>query len=233
MVILSRCTQLISALLLILPLGCRRSGLPATESLFASIPCSSLPEYFPFPNSGTGDLFWGTDEAEWEGNYLQHMKEPSLYTCGTVFNTQPQYRFLWDRSLSEPIAVRLQVHPNGAGTLFVRELANGGMIPPPMPGKKAPTWDEWFTLKTGKTVEIDVNQTQQITHLFDAVFQIPFDPNPIGNTTDGSDWIFESRVEGRYRLRDFRNVPIEPSRTLGLLLVRDLGSIPIQPEAIY
>lgn len=219
--------------LAVMPLGCRRSARFERGARFASIPCSSLPEYFPFTNSGTGDLSYGSDQAEWETNLLQHMKEPPLYSCGSSLDSQPAYRFLWDRSLSKPIAVRLMVHPNGEGTLLVRELAHCCLMPPPERNQKALTWEEWLTLDTDRTFDLDVGQTRKLVSLFDVVFHHPFDPNPIPNTTDGSDWIFESRVQGRYRLRDFRNVPPESARTLGLLLVRDLGRIPIQEQEIY
>jgi hypothetical protein len=218
---------------LFMPLGCKKPANFERGDLTASILCSSLPEYFPLPNSGTGDLFYGGDQAKWEGNYLQHMKEPPLYACGSSLDTQPVYRFLWDRSLSKPIAVRLTVRPNGAGTLYVRELAHCCLMPPPKQGQKAQTWDEWLTLETDRAVDLDVDQTRRLTSLFDAVFHHPFDRNPIGNTSDGSDWIFESRVHGRYRLRDFRNVPPESAKTLGLMLVRDLGRVPIHAQEIY
>jgi len=218
---------------LVVSSGCKKPTNFGREAPFASTSCSSLPEYFPFPNSGTGSLFWGIDQAEWERNLLQHMKEPPLYACGSSLDTQPVYRFLWDRSLSKPIAVRLTIHPDGAGTLFVRELAHCCLMPPPERGQRALTWDEWLTLETDRTVDLKVDQAQQLTSLFNGVFHHPFDPNPIGRTTAGSDWIFESRVQGRYRLRDFRNVPPESARTLGLLLVRDLAGIPIQAQEIY
>lgn len=224
---------LFSAWLSLSLLGCRKRQAAPVEDSFASISCSSVAEYFPFAVRGTGEFFNGVDQADWETRNLQHMREPSLYTCGQAFDTQPQYRFLWDRSLSEPIAVRLQAHPDGTGTLFIRELANGGMIPPPKPGEVAPTLDEWLALKTDKRIDLSADQTRHITQLFHTVFHHPFDPNPIGSSMDGSDWIFESRVEGLYRLRDFRNVPPQSARALGLLLVRDLGGIPLQPDAIY
>jgi len=175
----------------------------------------------------------GNDQADWERNTLQHMKEPPLFACGSSLDTQPVYRFLWDRSLSKPIAVRLTVHPDGAGTIFVRELAHCCLMPPPERGQKALTWDEWLTLEADRTVELNVDQTRKLTSQFDAVFHHPFDPDPIGNSLDGSDWIFESRVRGRYRLRDFRSVPPQSARTLGLSLVRDLGGIPVQAQDIY
>ena len=125
---------LASGLLFVLIFGCRKTTSVEPVDTFASVHCSSLPDYFPFAVMGaTGDFFYGDYQAEWEANYLRHMKEPSLYACGAL-SSQPEYRFLWDRSLSEPISVRLVVHPDYAGTLFVRVLANGGMIPPPRPG---------------------------------------------------------------------------------------------------
>jgi hypothetical protein len=48
-----------------------------------------------------------------------------------VFGYATIYRFICDRSLCETIAVRLQKHPDGAGTLPVRELTNGDLTPPP------------------------------------------------------------------------------------------------------
>src|ERR1039458_10423712 len=111
----------LTAISLLLPLGCRNTTDLQREDLIASKSCSSLSAYFPLPDTGTGNLFYGTDQAEWEGNLLQHMKEPALYACPSSLDTQPVYRFLWDRSLSKPIAVRLTVHADGSGTLFVRE----------------------------------------------------------------------------------------------------------------
>ncbi len=218
---------------LVMASGCKQPTKFVSGDTITSTPCSSLPEYFPPPNSGTGELFYGNDQAEWERNYLQQMKELPLYACGSSLDTQPAYRFLWDRSLSKPIAVRLEVRPDGAGRLFVRELAHCCLLPPPRRGEKAQTWDDWLTLDTDRAVDLNVDQTRQLTSRFDTVFHHPFDLNRAGNTTDGSDWIFESRVQGRYRLRDFRNVPSESASALGLLLVRDLAGIPIQESEIY
>jgi len=219
--------------LLITILGCKKHQQPKSEDNFASTPCSPLPEYFPRPNSGTGEFSFGDDQAKWEGNYLQHMKEPPLYACGSQLDTQPVYRFLWDRSLSKPIAVRLVVHPDGNGTLHLRELTHCCMMPPPARGEKAQTWDEWLTLQTEKTVNLNIDETRQVTAQFQTVFHHPFDPDPIRNTTDGSDWIFESRVDGRYRLRDFRNVPPESAKRLGLHLVRDRAGVQLTQAEIY
>jgi hypothetical protein len=96
---------------LVMAPGCKQPTTFERGDTIASTSCSSLPEYFPRPNSGTGELFYGNDQADWERNYLRHMKELPLYACGSSLDTQPVYRFLWGRSLSKPIAVRLEVRP--------------------------------------------------------------------------------------------------------------------------
>ncbi len=50
---------------------------------------------------------------------------------------------------------------------------------------------------------------------------------------DGSDWIIESKVNGRYRLVDFRNGHSEPARNFGLYLVSELAKVKIPGQAVY
>ena len=58
------------------------------------------------------------------------------------------------------------------------------MIPPAKRGEKAQTWDEWLTLQTEKTVDLNIDQTRQVTAQFQTVFHQPFDLNPFGKPTD-------------------------------------------------
>jgi hypothetical protein len=199
----------------------------------SSAPCSVSGTYFPpLTEQRTGGLHFGSDQAEWETNYLKHMGEPSLYICGTA-SAEPEYRFLWDRSLSEPISVRLMVHADGSGTLFVRMLEHGGMLPPVEPGKKEMTWDEWLKLKLDRRIDLTVAQVQHVLDLFSQIeFRAGTQKTP-GETTDGSDWIFESHVAGRYKLIDYRNEPSRAARECGLFMVLELGKVPVPAGAIY
>lgn len=179
--------------------GCRSHPQVQVAIKDGSTLCSKGTDYFPpVSNTETGNLHFGLDQAEWESNILRHMGEPSLYALGPS-NAEPEYRFLWDRSLSEPIAVRLMVHGDGSGTLFVRMLSHCCMPPPPPPGKKkSVTWAEWLKIKLDRRVDLTPAQVQQVLSLFSRIeFRAGTVKTP-GETTDGSDWIFESRVGGRY-----------------------------------
>jgi hypothetical protein len=225
----------ISPALSLVILGCHGSkpDIESAEKDRGSIACSAGTEYFPpITENGTGGLFFGADQAEWETNYLRHMNERSLYACGQA-NAEPEYRFLWDRSLSEPISVRLVVHANGSGTLFARELKHGGLLPPVPPGKKGKTWDEWLIVKLDQQTEVTPDQVERARSLFNQIDFGRYVAGPEGLTTDGSDWIYESRVSGRYRLIDFRNKPSNVAKQAGFFMVFDLAKISIPSNAVY
>lgn len=204
--------------------GCRASKKLPIGPEVGSIPCSNTDEYFP-PDTlhGTGSLYLGVDGAIWESNYLRHMNEPSLYAC-VPGGAEPAYRFIWDRSLAQPIVLRLVEHADGAGTLFVRVLRNGGMLPPKQAGRKTLTWDQWLTLEIDKQIDLNQKQTGRLTAMFSKV--IREEPKEEHMTTDGVDSIFESRVSGRYRLVDFRNEAPEDAENLCRLLVSGIANLP-------
>jgi hypothetical protein len=222
-------------LALLAPCACRcQQRLPISID-DASIPCAASGKYFPAEGTaGTGGLNTGAMQAEWETMLLRHMGELSLYACGGV-HAEPEYRFLWDRSLSEPIAVRLVVHEDGTGTLFTRELDHGTLPPPLPPGRKSQpySWDEWFTVKLSKQTVLHAAEVRHVLDLFNGIDFPHEGPRKPDSTTDGSDWVFESRVQGRYRLVDFRNNPSPAARVCGLFLVQELSKIAIPPRAIY
>ena len=140
-------------------------------------------------------------------------------------------RFLWDRSLSAPIAARLTVHQDGKGTLTVSMLAHNGLMPPPSPKGKPITETTFYQRTVAREVPLTANQ---VSHALDLLTHIRFVTNRnVPNTTDGSDWIFETEEAGRYRLVDFRNEPTPSAKELGLYLVRDLGQISLPQDAIY
>ena len=213
--------------------SCKKETIPTVTRNTILDPCSTKNEYFPPPGStwsGSG-LHWGADEEEWESNLLHHMREPSLYACSAATD-EPVYRFLWDRSLSEPIAARLTVHKDGTGTLTIHILANNGIQPPPEPGQPPITQDQWFRIKSEQQIAVTPEQAKHALALLDGINFWNVDPNK-GETTDGSDWIFESKVEGRYRLVDFRNQPSKIAKDCGLYLVLGLGKLAISTDEIY
>ena len=216
-----------------LMLSCKHRQREVSSSDGADLdPCSTSNDYFPPPaaNWPGGKLHFGADQGAWEANFLRHMHEPSLYACIPA-TAEPVYRFLWDRSLSEPVAARLVVHNDGSGILFVKMLAHGTMLPPPETGVKPVSQDEWYRMKLEHEIALTPEQVRRALNL---VNQIEFVTESNSHeTTDGSDWIFESKVKGKYKLVDFRNIPTVPARELGLYLVLDLAKLPIPTDAIY
>jgi hypothetical protein len=229
----NRLVVLVAVTVLLGAAGCRKQPTQTADDNAGSVQCSPLLKYFPFGGeTGAGSLFFGQGQADWEGRLLAYLKEPPLYSCGVIDNSD-EYRFLWDRSLSEPIAVRLAVKPDGSGKLFVRMLEHGGLLPSVEAGEKYVAPDEWYKLKLDRQVDLSVEQVRQLTDMFRVVFHLPDNPRHVGETTDGSDWVFESRINGRYRVKDFRNKQPEAARTLGLLMALTLGQVPLTKDQIY
>ncbi len=184
--------------------------------------------------NGVPPLYFGPDQATWESLYLKHMGEPSLSQCQTN-GGEAELRFLWDRSLSPPIAARLVVHHDGTGTLFIHMLAHSAGVPllePEIEGKTVPE-DVWYRQTLEKRVQLTTGQVARVVHLAGKVSFESDRTDPKKITTDGSDWIFETQEAGRYRVADFRNYPPKSARDLGLYLVADLGGIRLQPSEIY
>ena len=196
--------------------------------------CSSLGDFFPSGQAGLHgpSLFFGDFQVQWESDFLKRMHEPSLYAC-TAPSDDAEYRFLWDRSLGQPVVARLTVHKDGSGVLTIRVLANSGIPSPPPRGKKNSAFlDEWYRVVLDRKIDVS---TDQVSHALDLLHQVRFvDDNPGSrNTTDGSDWIIEAREGGRYRLVDFRNGYSDPARKYGLYLIQDLGRVEILGGKIY
>jgi len=196
--------------------------------------CSSSGDFFPSGQAGLHgpSLFFGDFQVQWESDFLKRMHEPSLYAC-TASSNDAEYRFLWDRSLGQPVVARLTVHKDGSGVLTIRVLANSGIPSPPPRGKKNSAFlDEWYRVVLDRKIDVS---TDQVSHALELLRRVRFvDDNPGSrDTTDGSDWIIEAREGGRYRLVDFRNGYSDPARNYGLYLIQDLGKVEILGGKIY
>jgi hypothetical protein len=218
-----------------LAVACRKPAQqPVTREEGEVASCSNSGEFFPSGQAGLHGpgLFFGDFQVQWESDFLKRMHEPSLYACAAS-SDDAEYRFLWDRSLSRPIVARLTVHKDGKGILTIRMLANAGIPPPPPRGKKkSVSPDEWYRVVLDRQIDVPVDQVFHASKLFQLIKFV--DDNPGSrNTTDGSDWIIESREGAKYRLVDFRNGYSDTAKDFGLYLVRDLGKVEISGGAIY
>jgi hypothetical protein len=208
--------------------ACKGPAPPVVKEESGIASCSKSGEYFPDASAvevGQG-LHFGASQIAWESEFLRRMNEPSLYACSSTTD-EAQYRFLWDRSRSETIAARLAVHRDGTGVLVVRKFNHIGLH---IGLQDAPS-DRLNLVTLDKQIAVSASQ---VTHALNLFRQIQFrHENPEPETTDGSDWIFESRVGGQYRLVDFRNGQSKPARDFGLYLVLELANISMPEQAIY
>jgi hypothetical protein len=110
-------------------------------------------------------------------------------------------------------------------------LASGTLPPPPAPGGKTVSADDWYRQTLNRQIPVP---QQQVDRAVQMAADIRFATDHSGpQTTDGSDWIFEIEEAGRYQVVDFRNTPPKAARELGLFLVVELGGVTMEHSEVY
>jgi hypothetical protein len=98
-----------------------RSVLALCLSLGLSTCCVAQEQYFPPKTFGTGQ--WAEAEADLYSYLLKKLEEPPLFR--KVENpSNESYRFLWLRTFHNPVAVRMEVQPDGTSLLTIK-VADG------------------------------------------------------------------------------------------------------------
>jgi hypothetical protein len=131
------------------------------------------------------------------------------------------YRFLWLRSFHHPVAVRLEVKPDGTG-LLTTKIANGA-------GGYSPG-----TLIQNPTVAVTKAETDAfLAKIEKSGFWTA--PNPVNDQrgTDGSQWIVEGVRNGEYHVVDRWSPSKGLAHDLGMFLAFDLARLSIPPNEIY
>jgi hypothetical protein len=172
-----------------------------------------------FPKSSL-DLRGDEFKAQWYSSQLRALQEPSLLSL-TKTPTSESYRFLWLRTFNHPIAIRLDLKPDGTSILTAKVCNGAGGFRP------------------GVLIE---NSSHILTREQTQVFVSRVDkvgfwraPNPVNDQkgTDGSQWIIEGVKGGQYHVVD-RWMPEDGMvRELGLMLVSDLAKMKIPKNEIY
>ncbi len=162
--------------ILILALGC---GLQTTAAEIRYFPDRSL--------SDRPDLHEFT--VQWYGKHLRAMNEPSLFQASNDPSAQA-YRFLWLRSFHAPVAVRLQVHPGGDGTLTVTVLSGAGGYEP---GK----------VKVHRVLPVEASKVAVFLEALETLgfWGLP-GPDPSRTGLDGAQWVLEGTRKGAYWVLD-------------------------------
>jgi hypothetical protein len=142
----------------------------------------------------------------WYSKHLRAMDEPSLLAAANDTDSNI-YRFLWLRSFHHPIALRLQIQPEGDGVLVLKVLDGAGGYEPE-------------TLSIERTLELD---SDKVSFFLEGLEELHFWELPGPNTSlglDGAQWVLEGAHEGRYHVVDRWSPEGGPYRDLCLMLLQ-------------
>lgn len=156
--------------------------------------CPDAPEvrYFPVGRLWPHKKDAGLPDADlfvrqWYSKHLTVMEEPAL-SCGALEDIET-YRFLWLRTLHNPIAVRVFQRGDDYGLEAVILNGAGGYEPGHVSRriKKGLSRDQWRTL---------IARLEEVQ-----LWQLPtHEDKNVG--LDGAQWIVEGRRDGRYHVVD-------------------------------
>jgi hypothetical protein len=166
--------------------------------------------------------------VSWYSKGLRALREPSL--AARARNQRAHsYRFLWLRSFDPPIAVRLDISPDGGGTLTVKATGGKG----------------GFDIGTLVTNRRRVMSRAEVRRFLSALaparfWQLPTEEPAIiehadGSITihaDGAQWILEGVKAGRYHVVDRWSPKHGAFREAALWLLRR-ARLRIPPDRVY
>ena len=156
-------------------------------------------------------------KRHWYSESLTRMGEPSL-SCAASDDTTT-YRFLWLRTFSQPISVRVSLHANEVRIEAFKLSGAGGYDPGVVSThiEKVVTTSDWDKLEAAlDKVEF---------------WNLPTEPSTNDAGADGAQWIIEGERNGTYHVAD-RWSPEGPYRELGLLFLQIAG-ISVTEAEIY
>ncbi len=172
-----------------------------------------------FPESSL-DLRRGHLKNDWYSAQLSALQEPSLYQMIRAANAE-SYRFLWLRTFHHPVAVRIDVNPDGTGLLTAKTGSGAGGYRP-------------GTISENHSQVLSKEQTSAFLSQVEAS-KFWSAPNPINDQrgTDGSQWIIEGLKRGRYHVVDRWSPNSGVAWQLGLMMAFDLANLKIPEDEIY
>lgn len=155
----------------------------------------------------------------WYEDHLKALKEPSLWESSKTQKTQ-SYRFLWLRTFHHPIAIRIDVNPDGRALLTTKITSGAGGYKP------------------GKLIE---NETHVLTAVetnwfFGKIEALNFWKLPSSQEdrgVDGAQWIIEGVKDGKYHIVDRWSPRDGEIRALGLLFLEDLAKMKFAAKEVY
>ena len=190
----------------------------ATVLLAATLAAAQTP-YFP-SHAFDSDTRYNNFVNGWYSGQLRAMQEPSLLTRSKNPSVQ-SYRFLWLRSFHHPVAVRLEVKPDGTAMLTTKVASGAGGYAP-------------GHLVTNTSKPLTKQQTDAFLHKIDTdkFWDLPSPPKD-ADGNDGSEWIIEGVRGGKYHLVRQWSPRQGRVHDLGTALAFELAGLQIPKAEIY
>lgn len=163
-------------------------------------------------------------KVSWYQKNLDALREPSLWESSKQSSTNQIYRFLWLRSFHHPIAVRLNINPDGTGTLTTKVCGGAGGYEP---GKLIVNRSQKVAADRVKWFLDQVDEEQY--------WSLPSEEEKDPNTVelDGAQWIVEAVKDGNYKVVDRWSPEKGPIKRLGLTFLIDFAKLKLLYQEVY
>src|ERR1700683_2387680 len=160
--------------------------------------------------------------VEWYSKPLKALGEPSFWELSQRSHQQ-LYRFLWLRSFSHPVAVRLELRPDGSAILTIQTTDGAGGY---APGRLIENRERTISAEQMKWFLQRVDELKY--------WNLPTE-EPRGKSLglDGAQWILEASRSGRYKIVDRWSPRDGPIRALGLEMMIELADMPLLYKEVY
>jgi len=199
----------------------RPVGLPIASLLVFCAFATAQETYFP-KNALADDSRSDQFKTYWYSHALKVLAEPSLLELAKNSSSE-SYRFLWLRTFHHPVAIRLDVRPDGTGALT----------------KKVGSGSAGFPYTVRLVIEnVSRPLTREQTQGFLAMlirlgfWSLPSHIND-QTGTDGSQWVIEGVKEGKYHVVDRWSPDAGAVRELGLSLALEMAYMNVPKDELY
>ena len=150
---------------------------------------------------------------------MKAIGEPSIYQAAKDPSVEV-YRFTWLRTFHHPVAIRVEIKPDGTGILTTKICDGAGGYGP---GK----------LMTNSQVNLSRDAINSIQNKFEKeqFWQLPAEEDRGGK--DGAEWIVEAARAGSYHLVVRWTPESGPIHDLGAMFLFDLEKMEIPEQEMY
>lgn len=180
---------------------------------------SAQTSYFPprsFDNDQRGDEFL----SQWYSAALKALNEPSLWERSKS-QKEESYRFLWLRSFHHPVAVRVDIKPDGSSEVTVKITSGAGGSAPGDLTKNA------STVLTKVQTDRFLSEVKKV-----GLWQIERRLRDQSGT-DGAEWIIEGVRDQAYCVVTRWSPKNGPVRELGVFMLEQLAGLRIPARELY